>query len=638
MISARNKLILTGFLAQALTWNSWAPLVLWPALWALYLGLHGKIKHGPTGEAITLLAGGILSYWAGKWFNNSAHFFLGDALIFLQLVRLLRPLNSKEKLISLYIACFHLAVLCTLAPNIRFVPIFAATVFLLPKTLAELAWEREQMPAKPRPLKLPRWCYAAAFAGALLAFACLPRLFAGSPIQLHGEGGDSRSLLETILDSSGGGEQNSNEVLLQVEGADLGYLRCYALTLFDGIHWSIDKLESLHRIQPATQEELSSHRKRRVRVKQIRYLGNILPTDGKVTGLAGKFFSGARETANGTIAVQGSWNTANNLYEYWVNPAPNPEPLGTREKKALLQFPEQSQALRNWLASVTKDATNKLQAARKVEAFLGTNFVYKLGAPGLNRLQPIDDFIFNAKEGHCERFASAMALFLRMEGIPSRLMIGYAPSLVSGLEGWRLVRFKDAHSWAEGHIEGIGWVQFDATPGGQDESIWAFREFFDALDLMWYSRVVNFDGAVQRELFTGLFQKISGWPSMSGNGLAAAGRVLLALAILVAAAFILKNRKKWERAKRQAQLSSSRPYRELLQRLQAAGFEKKASQTPFEFLNELERAQAQWAPAARVITETFCEEVYGRKQLSRRALEKAEAALKSIQTISRIEK
>lgn len=632
MTSARNKFILVGFMAQALSWNSLLPMLIWPMLWIICLALKGKVHIGLYGEAVVLFIGGVFSYWAGSTLNNSAHFFLGDALIFLQLSRLLRPLSYREKLISLFIACFHLAVLCTLAPNIRFIPLFVATLWLLPRTLMELAFEKENLTVKSP--ELPGWNYAALFTGAMIAFTCMPRLFAGAPIQLHGEGNDSGSLFDTVLDSSRGGQANSDAVLLQIEAGDLGYLRCLALTDFDGVRWSAQKRDPLQRIKFAPEEKLSSYRKRKVRVKQLRYLGQVLPTDGKVVGITGKFFNRPMETANGIIQVQGSWNTANNVYEYWIDPSPEPEVIYPARQAQLLAYPKQSDRLKKWLGDVTSGATNKLDAAKRVEANLGTNFVYKLGAPGLDRLSPIDDFIFNAREGHCERFASAMALFLRMQGIPSRVMIGYAPSLVTGMQGWRQVRFKDAHAWAEGYIEGAGWVLFDATPGGSgDELGSAWKELLEALDFIWYSKVVNFDSAVQREMFSSAFQKLSNLPTVTLQSLQGQITILAFMAGVAALIWSARKRKKKQNltTAKGATLASTTYYKEMLEKLKRQGFIKLGSETPAEFLKKLEQSNHPALQYIREITVLFSDEVYGLKTIEINQMNQAQHALRMIE-------
>ncbi len=76
---------------------------------------------------------------------------------------------------------------------------------------------------------------------------------------------------------------------------------------------------------------------------------------------------------------------------------------------------------------------------------------------------PLADLLFLSKQGDCERFASALALLARADGIPSRVVIGYASKRKEGNEF--VVRASDAHAWVEVYVEGEGWIPFDATPG-----------------------------------------------------------------------------------------------------------------------------------------------------------------------------
>src|SRR5215213_8122744 len=142
MNSARNQFILIGFLSQGLAWDSWIYWVVAIALWVLTLGPLGrKIKGGKNLELGALIGGSAASVIIGKALGQSSHFFLGDGFVFLQLARMLRPLSRREKLASVLIACFHLAVACTLAPNISFLMLALAALILFPKALVELQSE-----------------------------------------------------------------------------------------------------------------------------------------------------------------------------------------------------------------------------------------------------------------------------------------------------------------------------------------------------------------------------------------------------------------------------------------------------------------------------------------------------------------
>ncbi len=74
-------------------------------------------------------------------------------------------------------------------------------------------------------------------------------------------------------------------------------------------------------------------------------------------------------------------------------------------------------------------------------------------------------FMSKSMKGHCELFATALALVLRSEGLPTRLITGYAiepGTEPSGSE--TVVKESDAHAWVEVYIQDRGWIALDATP------------------------------------------------------------------------------------------------------------------------------------------------------------------------------
>jgi transglutaminase-like putative cysteine protease len=77
---------------------------------------------------------------------------------------------------------------------------------------------------------------------------------------------------------------------------------------------------------------------------------------------------------------------------------------------------------------------------------------------------PLVDFMFNAKLGYCQQFSGAMALLLRMGGVPARVGSGFSPGRFDRKRSEYVVRDDDAHSWVEAYFPGIGWETFDPTP------------------------------------------------------------------------------------------------------------------------------------------------------------------------------
>lgn len=90
---------------------------------------------------------------------------------------------------------------------------------------------------------------------------------------------------------------------------------------------------------------------------------------------------------------------------------------------------------------------------------------YSLTVGKFHSRQPVAEFLFEKKQGYCEYFASAAALLLRLEGVPSRYVTGFNIQEGNFQGGHYLVRESDAHAWIEVYLAGQGWVEADPTPG-----------------------------------------------------------------------------------------------------------------------------------------------------------------------------
>ncbi len=77
---------------------------------------------------------------------------------------------------------------------------------------------------------------------------------------------------------------------------------------------------------------------------------------------------------------------------------------------------------------------------------------------------PLDAFLFDDPRGYCQHFSGAMALLLRMGGIPARVAVGFSPGQLDKGSREYVVRDLDAHSWVEAYFPRYGWITFDPTP------------------------------------------------------------------------------------------------------------------------------------------------------------------------------
>src|SRR3954452_1918503 len=111
------------------------------------------------------------------------------------------------------------------------------------------------------------------------------------------------------------------------------------------------------------------------------------------------------------------------------------------------------------------------EAVHAIERFLDRNYTYSEKPRPAQ--YPLNAFLFRDKFGYCQQFSGAMALMLRMAGIPSRVAAGFAPGSYNRDSGEYRVRDLDAHSWVEVYFNGIGWVTFDPTPAASPAELQA---------------------------------------------------------------------------------------------------------------------------------------------------------------------
>lgn len=113
--------------------------------------------------------------------------------------------------------------------------------------------------------------------------------------------------------------------------------------------------------------------------------------------------------------------------------------------------------------------SSQLEVVRRVQSYLqdGDRYRYTTDVPEPGP-SPLTEFLFETHEGYCQQFAGAAALLLRLAGVPTRVVTGFATGKETGDGRWD-VRDSDAHAWIEVYFAGFGWVPFDPTPPGDAE-------------------------------------------------------------------------------------------------------------------------------------------------------------------------
>lgn len=172
---------------------------------------------------------------------------------------------------------------------------------------------------------------------------------------------------------------------------------------------------------------------------------------------------------------------------------------------------------------------------------------YSLQCPRRDlRADPVFDFLSNVKEGHCERFAGGLALMLRAEGVPARIVVGFHGAESQG-EGRYIVRHSQAHSWVEVLIRRSSpagrewhWLTLDPTPAdetGQAAGPWWLSWWRDAEQRggsLWNTYVIEYSEQQRNQAASAAKRLLSfdEWPDQLADGLAAVVALGVCLGLL----------------------------------------------------------------------------------------------------------
>lgn len=267
---------------------------------------------------------------------------------------------------------------------------------------------------------------------------------------------------------------------------------------------------------------------------------------------------------------------------------------------------------------------------------------------------PIEDFLFDNRKGHCEYFASAMALLCQSVGIRARLASGYCGGERNDAGDIYQFRQQDAHAWVEVYLPDKGWTIFDPTPASvvsprTVDASWLSKpgRLMHYARFKWSTLIVGFDA----ENRSRAAQSFRAWfANLTGNKgepkslvetiesllwgpdlLHMWQRVFYWLLLVLCAAFVLLTlRVLWivslmlgeslpgltaKRAGSQRR-SEAKFYDRLLLLLAHKGHVKPAQSTPREFAVALARSQDDLIHLPE-ITDWFYEVQYGGRSLSR---------------------
>lgn len=235
------------------------------------------------------------------------------------------------------------------------------------------------------------------------------------------------------------------------------------------------------------------------------------------------------------------------------------------------------------------------------------NFTYTLNPPLLGS-NPIDDFLFNKKQGYCEHYASAFAFLMRAAGVPARLVGGYLGGIPNPYGNYILVRQSDAHVWVEVWLKGKGWTRVDPTyavapsrieqgmetaipadelpdflSSGQQGAFSGFQEVlrnrWEALNAQWDSFFIGYSYDDQKSLLSRF--------GINPETLKGKLKALLAVVTLILLSGVILSVRLFRKTRTSKKDPVQRLYLRFCSKLEKTGFPRRPDQGPKDYAKEI---------------------------------------------------
>lgn len=427
--------------------------------------------------------------------------------------------------------------------------------------LLQQSWEasaslRRGVLSRPPYGRIPVWIGTTLLMGSGF-FLILPRLQAGfRPAAFMGTAAAAgRAGFGDQVDLAGGGPIEPNpDVVLRIAppaGADpaalsgLDLLRGVALETAQGLRWipsdlTPDATRDLHEGTGTQRAEFLFYPSAQGILTLPYGTTDLTPDLALRRGRGGSIRW--RFPRTGPMPLEVSWNPEGS--------EPAEARLSHRRLEHLLELGPEHEAARRWSLRLAPGILPAPELARTLERALH-GFRYTLDNPSGRAANPLEDFLDRTQAGHCEYFASAMALMLRARGVPARVVNGFrlGPWIPEG--GYFRVSQDQAHSWVEYWDEGR-WRVADPTPAvsgldprGGPLSLGLVSRWLDTLRYHWDRHVVRYSDQDQVAGLSWLQTQIQGWewhwkappPSLSWG-----------LALVAVTWAVWRTRRLWHRA------------------------------------------------------------------------------------------
>lgn len=308
-----------------------------------------------------------------------------------------------------------------------------------------------------------------------------------------------------------------------------------------------------------------------------------------------------------------------NGYLYTVMSLP-PDKVATQELEDPERYDQAPENLDPRVAQLAQQVLageqRPLQAALKLQRHLQREYSYTLELAG-DVADPLADFLFVRKAGHCEHFATALAVLLRSQHIPARVTAGFFGGERIGKS--YVLRAGDAHAWTQVFVPGKGWVTVDATPeagrGHQPSQLLAWlANSYEWLEDWWRQRVVDYSFSDQIDIARNLVRPPSSGARGSLPSLPGAAPTLLALGAAIGVYVVVQRLAR--RGKRQKPHAVAGFLDDIEARLGRAGIAKLPGEAIEELTARLNEVRHPIAPALHRATRAYLHARFGGAALS----------------------
>jgi protein-glutamine gamma-glutamyltransferase len=644
-------LVLAGLLGPAGAAAVGAALVLSWWQTAIRARIHTRAL-GAVLVAVAAVASAVdLVYLAETVLDGLVHM-----LLFLILARLFTATSTRDARTVAFLAFFMLVAASSAAFDVGFLFVFigflllSTWLLLLQHMLAESEPAPDRAVAGSAQWASPRMLLGLAAAASIATFLITTALFFVIPrvglaaLPFHGKIGSLVTGFSDRVELGAYGQiQTDASVAMRVHVAEdvpaeaLPLLRWRGIVFdeFDGRAWSVS-----HTQRTKMRRSLASD----YRVGAFRGRGPLLTQEVFLEPIGTEVIFAAPRALRletrapeitlddmGTLTVPSASARLHYRVESELETPPAPTVARRQDRRPAhdpavaryLQLPPLAPRIPALAREITAGSRNAHEAAHRLVDHLSREYRYTLALERRTRLPPLEEFLFVTRAGNCEYFAAALAVMLRSQGIPARVVGGFQRGEWNPFGRYFTVRMRDAHAWVEAYVPDAGWMTLDPSPRGAEAAASGAALYLDALRLRWYRYVINWSLRDQVEVATTIRRQAGSW-RVDWTALREWRPPALAYPLVAAITLILAAWR-WQRSGAAAARAADRMpgfYARALRALARRGLRPGLGETAREFGGRASSALPDTAPALGRLTEGYERVRFGKITLD--PLERAE--------------